>query len=325
MQKKYIGPMVVALVVLVGLSCVGYDIIKGQDKSLRLYGSVDLRTVNLAPDSAGRLMALPFEEGMHVEAGQVIAQVDSAAYAIAERRAYAQWQVAQHQLDLMLAGFRLEDIAAAQASLEAAKKDTQFKQQNCQRQERLGTATTQELRENACTAWRVAQANQEVAQKQLDLLQAGNRPEEIAIARSQAELAKQAWQETKLALDRCQLVSPSDGVIRSRLKEPGDMVGSSVPVYEMALMDPLWVRVWVDEVNLHRIQMGQKVKIHVDSYPDAEFEGTVGFISTVAEFTPRTVQTEALRTSLVYEVRITVVDPTKRLRLGMPATVVLGS
>ena len=92
------------------------------------------------------------------------------------------------------------------------------------------------------------------------------------------------------------------------------------PIFEIALMDPLWARVYIDEVHLGQIKMGQKVTVSVDSYPDRTFDATVGFISSVAEFTPKTVQTEAIRTNLVYEVRLTVQDPEGLLRLGMPVT-----
>ena len=98
------------------------------------------------------------------------------------------------------------------------------------------------------------------------------------------------------------------------------MVNATSPVYEMALMNPLWARVYIDEPNLGRITMGQKVALTVDSFPEKTFEATVGFISSVAEFTPKTVQTEAIRTHLVYEVRLTVSDPQGELRLGMPVT-----
>ena len=101
------------------------------------------------------------------------------------------------------------------------------------------------------------------------------------------------------------------------------MVSASAPVYEIALMDPMWVRAWIDEINLGKISVGQKVKAYSDSYPREPFAGTVGFDSNVADFTPKTVQTEALRTAWVYEVRVTVQDPDHRLRLGMPATVQL--
>ena len=92
------------------------------------------------------------------------------------------------------------------------------------------------------------------------------------------------------------------------------------PVFELALMQPLWARVYIDESHLGQIAMGQSVEVTVDSFPNERFSATVGFISSVAEFTPKTVQTEALRTHLVYEVRLTVDDPQHLLRLGMPVT-----
>jgi HlyD family secretion protein len=76
-------------------------------------------------------------------------------------------------------------------------------------------------------------------------------------------------------------------------------------------------------MDLGRIKQGMTAAIAVDSFPGRRFEGWVGFISPVAEFTPKTVQTEELRTSLVYEVRVFVKDPSDELRLGMPASVYL--
>ena len=170
----------------------------------------------------------------------------------------------------------------------------------------------------------MAAGERDAAQKNLDLLVAGTRIEQIEVARAQVGLAQTTLAEARRSLAACTLKAPSDGVIRSRLKEKGDMVGASNAVYELALMNPVRVRAWVDEINLGRVKMGQKVKILVDAYPEKQFEGTVGFISTVAEFTPKTVQTEDLRTALVYEVLVTAADPEGLLRLGMPATVVAG-
>jgi HlyD family secretion protein len=81
----------------------------------------------------------------------------------------------------------------------------------------------------------------------------------------------------------------------------------------------------VSESNLGKIHEGMTAAVVVDSFPQRRFEGWVGFISPVAEFTPKTVQTEELRTSLVYEVRVFVKDPSDELRLGMPATVYLNA
>jgi HlyD family secretion protein len=119
------------------------------------------------------------------------------------------------------------------------------------------------------------------------------------------------------------LTSPATGVIQNRILEPGEMASPSRPVVTLALTDPKWVRAYVPEPYLGRINLGMKARILSDSFPDQTFEGWIGFISPVAEFTPKTVETEDLRTKLVYEVRVFVHDSKDMLRLGMPTTVIV--
>jgi HlyD family secretion protein len=120
-----------------------------------------------------------------------------------------------------------------------------------------------------------------------------------------------------------ELMAPVDGVVRTRVMEPGEMASPQRSVFALAITDPKWVRVYVSEPNLGKVQHGMPAAVAVDSFPDRRFEGWVGFISPVAEFTPKSVQTEDLRPSLVYEVRVFVKDPEDNLRLGMPATAYL--
>jgi HlyD family secretion protein len=101
------------------------------------------------------------------------------------------------------------------------------------------------------------------------------------------------------------------------------MASPQKPVFSLAITDPKWVRAYVSEPDLGKLHPGAAASVAVDSFPDRRFEGWVGFISPVAEFTPKAVQTAELRTSLVYEVRVFVKDPSDELRLGMPATVSL--
>ena len=89
----------------------------------------------------------------------------------------------------------------------------------------------------------------------------------------------------------------------------------------LALTDPKWVRCYASERDLGKIHPGASASVTVDSFPDVKFPGWVGFVSPVAEFTPKPVEIEELRTSLVYEVRVFVRDPDDDLRLGMPVTV----
>ena len=113
--------------------------------------------------------------------------------------------------------------------------------------------------------------------------------------------------------------------MRTRILEPGDMASPQKPVFTLAITDPKWVRAYVSEPDLGKVHPGMAASVAVDSFPNRRFDGWVGFISSVAEFTPKSVQTEELRTSLVYEVRVFVKDPSDELRLGMPATVYLNT
>jgi len=109
--------------------------------------------------------------------------------------------------------------------------------------------------------------------------------------------------------------------VRARLLEPGDLASPQRPVFTLAITQPKWVRAFVPEPRLSQIRPGMAASVSTDSDPEHPLAGRIGFISSVAEFTPKTVQTEELRTSLVYEVRVEVDDPANALRLGMPATV----
>jgi len=118
-----------------------------------------------------------------------------------------------------------------------------------------------------------------------------------------------------------QLCAPTNGVIRNRILEPGDMASPIKPVLTLAITDPLWVRAYLSEADLGKVWPGMAATVSTDSFPHRRYEGWVGYISPTAEFTPKTVQTPDVRTSLVYQVRVYVHNPRNELRLGMPATV----
>jgi HlyD family secretion protein len=175
--------------------------------------------------------------------------------------------------------------------------------------------------DNAKAALDVAAAKVAVNQKALDLMLAGFRKEEVAQAEAQLRVneAKLALLQQQLA--DAQLLAPTEAIVRTRLMEPGEMSSPQKPVFSLAIIDPKWVRAYVSETDLGKLRPRMAASVTVDSFPNRQFDGWVGFISPVAEFTPKTVQTEELRTSLVYEVRVFVKDPGDELRLGMPATV----
>jgi HlyD family secretion protein len=179
--------------------------------------------------------------------------------------------------------------------------------------------------ENAKAALDVADAKLALNEKALDLAIIGPRKEDIGQAEAElrADEAQAAFLRQELA--DAQLVAPVDAVVRTRLMEPGEMASPQKPVFSLAVTDPKWVRAYVAESDIGKLRTGMAASVALDSFPRRRFNGWVGFISPVAEFTPKTVETTELRTSLVYEVRVFVKDPSDQLHLGSPASVYLPS
>ena len=270
------------------------------------------------------------QEGDRVRKGQLVARLDTRRLepqvAQAEAQAAAQRQVVQR----LRSGSRPEEIAQARANVESAKADAVNARQQYERiksaaEMSAGRAVRQQDVDSAKAALQVAEAKLAVNERALELAVIGPRKEDIAEAE-----ARLRANEAQLALLRQQLVdaellAPIDAVVRTRILEPGDMASPQKPVFSLAITDPKWVRAYVSEPDLGKIHEGMAAAVAVDSFPQRRFEGWVGFISPVAEFTPKAVQTEELRPSLVYEVRVFVKDQSDELRLGMPATVYLNT
>jgi membrane fusion protein PltH len=297
-------------------------------KELALYGNVDLRQVDVAFNNSERIAAVLVQEGERVRKGQLLARLDTARLEPqldqVEAQALAQRAVVQRLRN----GSRPEEIAQARANVEAAEADALNARQQYERLKSAaelsaGRAVRLQDVDNAKAALRVAEAKFAVNQKALDLAVAGPRKEDIAEAEAQLRASEAQAALLRQRLADSQLLAPVDGVVRTRVMEPGEMASPQRSVFALAITDPKWVRVYVSESNLGKVRHGMAAGVAVDSFPDRRFEGWVGFISPVAEFTPKSVQTEELRSSLVYEVRVFVKDPEDNLRLGMPATAYL--
>lgn len=136
---------------------------------------------------------------------------------------------------------------------------------------------------------------------------------------AQVKSAQARLQLSLTNLRDTQIISPSNGMILTRVREPGAVVAAGELVYSLALDTPIWVRTYINEPRLGLIYPGQKARVFTDS--GHEYTGQIGFISPQAEFTPKTVETAQLRTDLVYRLRIIIDSPDKYLRQGMPVTV----
>ncbi|RMH04322.1 MAG: HlyD family efflux transporter periplasmic adaptor subunit [Nitrospirae bacterium] len=293
--------------------------------TLTLYGNVDIREVHLAFRAHERIAQMFVHEGDQVEPGQLLATVETDRLrhivAQAEARVAAQRQVVAR----LEAGTRPEEIRKARADVQAARMEAIDAERTARRLERLaekGLVPLQE-RDDARATANAAWARLHAAQATLALAIKGPRKEDLA----EAKALLQAYQ-ADLALARrnladASLYAPARGIIRNRLLEPGDMAAPERPVYTLALIDPVWVRAYIPEPDLGKIRLGMTAFVQTDSFPEKQYKAWVGFISPTAQFTPRSVETPEIRTSLVYQVRVFVCNPHHELRLGMPATVTI--
>ena len=331
-MSKTIKITVVMILVLAGVAAASstwWFTDRGEPtRDLVLYGNVDLRQVALAFNNSERIAAILMQEGDRVQRGQVLARLDSSRLEPQVAQAEAKVAVRRHAVERLRNGSRPEEIAQARANVASAKADATNARGQYERLETLahnsaGRGVSQQDLDNAKAALDVAVAKLAVNQKVLDLAIIGARKEDIGQAEAElrADEAQLAFLRQELA--DVELVAPVDATVRTRLMEPGEMASPQRPVFSLAITDPKWVRAYVAEPDLGKLRTGMTASVVVDSFPDRRFEGWVGFISPVAEFTPKTVQTEELRTSLVYEVRVFVKDPSYQLHLGSPPTVYL--
>jgi HlyD family secretion protein len=292
---------------------------------LHLSGNIEAHESLVSFKVTGRIVALPVEEGMALKSGDLLARLDSDDY----RQQVAQDQsaigVRSRQLTLGLAGSRTQDIEAAklsmldaQADLEQKKKDYARYQALYQKDEIPG-----QTRDLAATNVTRAQDTYERAQQIYNELVEGTRKEELAVDRANVHQADQNLQMSRIRLTYTVLRAPFNGVVLVRQAELGEVVSPGTPIVTLADLEHLWVRVYVPETDLGKVHWGQVVDVRTDTYPDRIYHGRISFIASEAEFTPKSVQTEKERVTLVYRVKVDVENPNRELKPGMPADAVI--
>lgn len=311
---------------LLGIAAYLYNMLCQQDnqEELVLQGNVDVREVSLAFRQSDRILEMLAEEGDRVQKGQVLARLDTQELNLQLQRLNAEIAAQQSTVDKLHNGTRPEEIRQAEGNLRQAQAAAEHATGVYQRKRDIYTSiagVSQQELDNAYHDMEAKHAAMSAAEAALQEAKAGPRQEDIAGAEAGLQALRNEQLRYIYLLSQYELQAPDDGVIRSRLLEAGDMASPSKPVFKLSLPGKKWVRAYVPETELGRVYEGQQALVYIDSLPGKAIPGQVGYISGTAEFTPKNVQTEELRTSLVYEVRIYVDDTDNVLRLGMPATV----
>jgi HlyD family secretion protein len=258
-----------------------------------------------------RVVELPFDEGQWVEAGTVLARLDDSDYR------------QQATIDKAAVRARLAESASAEQALEAARKtvlaDVADRAQRRLDERRVSALWRQGVmsRDEFDRVTTALQQSDAVLQRDRALEAA--RARDIEVARAGGRNAREQLRLARILLGYTVLRAPFAGVILVRHTELGEVMMPGTPVVSLADLDHVWLRAYVNETDLGRIRWGQTAVIRTDSYPDRLYPGRISFISSKAEFTPKSVETHAERVTLVYRIRIDVENKAHDLKPGMPA------
>jgi HlyD family secretion protein len=281
-------------------------------RGLLLSGNIEAHESVVAFKSVqSRIVELPFDEGQWVEAGTLLARLDDADY---------QQQVAIGEAALRT---RRAELASAKQGLEAARSavlaDVADQAQRKLDSKRIGALWHQGIASRAEFDRVETALKQSDAIHQRDRALEAVRARDIEVARATVRTAREQLQLAHILLGYTVLQAPFAGVILVRQAELGEVMLPGTPVVTLADLDHVWLRAYVQETDLGRIRWGQTATIHTDTYPDRRYAGRISFISSQAEFTPKSVETHAERVTLVYRIRIDVENPAHELKPGMPA------
>jgi len=283
------------------------------DDALLVSGNIETHESELSFQMVqSRITELPFDEGAWVRAGELLARVDDSSYRQQVAIDQAMLEVQQQQLLSAQQNFQAAQATVMNDQAAAAQRETDF-----DRYQTLWSknAVSADTRDQAQTAFQQAHAN--VLRDQA-LLRVSDK--EVGVAAANVKSAEENLKMAQITLDFTTLRAPFSGVLLARESELGEVVQPGSTVVTVGDLDHVWLRGYVDEIDLGRIRFGSPAAITTDSYPGKHYAGRVSFISSEAEFTPKSVETHKERVTLVYRVKIDLVDnPQHELKPGMPA------
>ena len=296
---KYVA-MFAVLLLIIGCS--------GNDKSeILASGTIEGTDVNIGTEVGGKIKEVRVDEGSRVVKGDTLVIIDDVEYQIQLRQSKANLGSFESSYRLAVEGSRKEDVIQAEASYKTAEADY-----NRMKDLLASRTITQKQYDDAYNKY-------VSAQQTYDKLKRGSRPEEIDGAREKRDLAAAQADLLKKKIHDCYITAPSQGTITLRAVEPGELVTVGANLLRLTYLDKVKLTIYVNEQELGMVHLGQQAKVTIDSAPDKSFAGKVIYISSVAEFTPKNIQTKEDRTKLVFGVKIEIPNPDQILKPGMPA------
>ncbi|MFO0753778.1 MAG: efflux RND transporter periplasmic adaptor subunit [Thermodesulfovibrionales bacterium] len=294
-----------------------------EEGAIVLSGNVEVTEVNAGFTLPGRVVALHFDEGQRVKAGDSLAVLDSAELESQAAQSRAFLSEMAVRLEEKRKGSRPQEREQAGAGVRHAEAELEKAKRDYERDEMLygNGAVSAQQRDASRKAYEVALALHRSAIETLSLVKEGPRKEEVRAAESRVRQARAALQAIERKVHDTVLYAPVPGVILQKNSEVGETVAQGTPVYTLGDLGNPWVKVYVKEDRLGLLKLGQRALVTTDSHPGKTYEGIVSYLSSEAEFTPKNVQTQEERVKLVFGVKVKVKNVNDELKPGMPADV----
>ena len=291
------------------------------DSFIKISGNIEATEVNVGFKISGRVLSLLLEEGDWVEKGKVIATLDDEDLRHRLDLARASLKAAQARLDKLKAGSRPEELREAEAALHQAEFDLENKQNHYERMKALFNrgVIPKETLDNAEAGFKISRASLARAQENYALVKEGPRKEDIEDAKAQVEQARASLRVAETQLGYTVLSSPLSAVVLVKSAEMGEVVNPGTTILTLADIGHVWLKGYIPETDLGRVKWGQEVVVTTDLHPRKEYRGKISFISSQAEFTPKQIQTEKERVTLVYRIKVDLSNMDRELKPGMPA------
>lgn len=291
------------------------------DFSIRVSGNIETTEVDVGFKISGRIVHLYVQEGDWVEKGKVIARLDDEDLRQRLELAQATLKSSQARLDKLLAGSRPEEVKEAEANLQQAQFDFENKKTQHERMKTLfdGRVIPKEILDNAETKFKIAKAALEGATEIYKKVKEGPRKEDIEDARAQVEQTRASLRLAETQLGYTILQAPISGIVLVKSGEVGEVVNPGTSILTLGDIVNVWLRAYIPETELSRVKWGQEVIVTTDLQPRKEYKGKISFISSQSEFTPKQIQTEKERVTLVYRIKVDIPNTDRELKPGMPA------
>ena len=294
---------------------------KARNDTIRVSGNIEATEVNVGFKISGRIVTRLVDEGDWVEKGKLLAKLDEEDLRQRLEVARASLKSARARLNKLLAGSRPEEIREAEAALQQAQYDFENKRIQYERVKSLyeKRVIPKETLDNAETGFKVAGAALQRAKESYQLVKEGPRKEDIDEARAQVDQAIASVHLAETQLSYASLYSPLSGVVLVKSGEVGEVVNPGTSILTLGDIENVWLKAYIPEPDLGKIRWGQEVIVTTDLRPKKEYRGKISFISSQAEFTPKSIQTEKERVTLVYRIKVDLRNPERELKPGMPA------